>query len=65
MIDPIEKFKITKGNYEEFLDNDEMFEYAYEFYLLNGEMPYGTAKARDGDPYEWVFSRIESELYGI
>jgi hypothetical protein len=25
-------------------------------------MPYGTAKARDGDPYEWISNRLEQEL---
>jgi hypothetical protein len=25
-------------------------------------MPYGTQKARDGDPYEWVADRFASEL---
>ena len=23
------------------------------------EMPYGTAKARTGDPHEWIFNRLE------
>ena len=27
-------------------------------------MPYGTAKARDGDPYEWVAQNLESHLRG-
>jgi len=25
-------------------------------------MPYGTATARDGDPYEWVIARLERDL---
>lgn len=28
------------------------------------DMPYGTAKARDGDPYEWIFVRLTEELEG-
>jgi len=35
----------------------------YEHFLNNGEMPYGVAKARDGDPYEWVGDRVE-HLFG-
>jgi hypothetical protein len=37
---------------------DEDFDYFFEYYLNSGEMPYGVAKARDGDPYEWVAERI-------
>ena len=32
----------------------------FEYYAL--EMPYGTAKARNGDPYEWIRRRLEDEL---
>lgn len=28
----------------------------YEQYMV--EMPYGTAKARDGDPDQWMFDRL-------
>jgi len=34
----------------------------YSFYMDSGEMPYGTAKARDGDPQEWIFNRLTAEL---
>lgn len=30
-------------------------------YMMEGDMPYGTMKARDGDPYEWTYARIERE----
>lgn len=30
-------------------------------YMMDGEMPYGTMKARDGDPYEWTYERIEHD----
>jgi len=39
----------------------EIFDLLYEYYLP--EMPYGIAKARTGDPYEWIYGRIEFE-YG-
>ena len=38
--------------------SDDAFERCYEFYL--SEMPYGTAKARDGDPLEWVHDKLAS-----
>jgi hypothetical protein len=37
------------------------FEKLYEYFTFEtGEMPYGTAKARDGDPELWIFKRLES-----
>ncbi len=38
--------------------SDELFTFLFGFYTDNGEMPYGVAKARTGDPYEWVFNRV-------
>lgn len=32
----------------------------YEYYAT--EMPYGVAKARDGDPYEWLEQAVYNEL---
>ena len=29
------------------------------FHFDTGEMPYGTAKARDGDPYEWIATKLD------
>lgn len=48
--------------------NDDQFKHGswdlmYEYFLNSGEMPYGVAKARDGDPYEWVGDRVE-RLFG-
>ena len=35
---------------------DKLFEY---FAFETGEMPYGTAKARDGDPDAWILDTLE------
>lgn len=32
----------------------------YEIYMH--QMPYGTAKARDGCPYEWIMERMEADV---
>lgn len=32
------------------------------FDLWMDEMPYGTAKARSGDPYEWITQRLDQEV---
>mgnify|MGYP003418425160 CR=1 FL=1 len=42
--------------------DDHLYDALYDHYCNNGEMPYGTMKARDGDPYEWVSNRLDMEL---
>jgi hypothetical protein len=39
---------------------DELYSALYDYYM--DEMPYGVAKARTGDPYEWIMNKLESEL---
>lgn len=34
----------------------------FNYYSNNGEMPYGVAKARDGDPFIWITKKLESDL---
>ena len=50
-------------------DEDELIEFFMEYWMDNGEMPYGTQKARDGDPYNWTADQMEkvgkSELIDI
>ena len=55
---PHESMKIDAGGE---LD-DRLYDALYDHYLNNGEMPYGVAKARDGDPYEWVSDKITTDL---
>jgi len=43
------------------LDND-LYDALFDYYLSLGEMPYGIAKARTGDPMDWVAKRLEQEL---
>ena len=45
------------------LDDGELYEALYEHWLH--EMPYGTAKARTGDPGAWIAERLEQELKQI
>ncbi len=37
---------------------DKLFEH---FAFDTGEMPYGVAKARTGDPDEWILDKMEEE----
>jgi len=57
-----QQIKMWVNNQIEDLD-DDLFEKLFQHYLENGEMPYGTAKARTGDPYQWMFDRMDQE-YG-
>jgi hypothetical protein len=40
--------------------NDDLYHALYDYYF--DDMPYGTKKARDGDPYEWVSQRFADDL---
>lgn len=57
-----DRIAVTKGDMEvgEFVDKhfDQLFA------LHMHEMPYGTAKARTGDPHFWLDRYYEKELLG-
>ena len=42
--------------------SDHLYDALFDYYSDKGEMPYGTAKARDGDPYQWIGDRLERAL---
>ena len=42
---------------------EDLYEKLFWHYVNNGEMPYGVAKARTGDPDQWLFDRLDQE-YG-
>ena len=37
---------------------EPVYDSLYDYYVDSGEMPYGTMKARDGDPCEWIIYRV-------
>ena len=57
------KFEVKQFEQGGELDQD-LYEALFDYYCDSGEMPYGTAKARTGDPYEWVAQNLESHLSG-
>lgn len=61
----LNRFKAEVRNFEQGgdLDND-LYDALFDYYCDAGEMPYGVAKARTGDPYEWVANNLESHLNG-
>jgi hypothetical protein len=57
------RFKHEVKQFEHGQDLDEdLYHALYDYYCDHGEMPYGTAKARTGDPHEWVTLRLDQEL---
>jgi hypothetical protein len=40
--------------------DDDLYGALYDYYF--DEMPYGTKKARTGDPYEWISNRLDQDL---
>ena len=55
------KFEVKQFETGGELDND-LYEALYDYYSDHGEIPYGVAKARTGDPYEWVSDKLHQEL---
>jgi hypothetical protein len=55
-----------KHEVKSFMNGEELstdlYHALYDYYVDHGEMPYGTAKARDGDPYEWVTHRFDRDV---
>jgi hypothetical protein len=57
------RFKHEVKNFEVNGDlDDDLYHALYDYYSDNGEMPYGTMKARTGDPYNWISDRLADEL---
>jgi hypothetical protein len=57
------KHEVKKFEQNGELDND-LYEALFDYYSDAGEIPYGIAKARDGDPMEWVAQNLQSHLNG-
>lgn len=61
----LNRFKYEVRHFEQGGDLDEkLYDALFDYYNDAGEMPYGVAKARDGDPYTWVAQNLESHLRG-
>ena len=53
------KLKTGKHDLDDF---PKLYDSLYSYYTNNGEMPYGTAKARDGDPNQWIYDQLEKYM---
>jgi len=59
----VTRFKHETKNFLNGADLDEdLYNALYDYYIDNGEMPYGVAKAREGDPFHWVSDHFADEL---
>ena len=58
-----ETFESVMRGESSLYDHDEFYDDLYEYYVSSGEMPYGIAKARGGDPDQWIQEELDRE-YG-
>ena len=42
---------------------NDLYQDLFDYFADSGEMPYGTMKARDGDPDQWIQNELESMGY--
>lgn len=54
-----EQHRLIAFGHQELEEFPGLYESLYEYFLP--EMPYGIAKARDGDPYDWIYERLVEE----
>ena len=52
----LDKHNITSVDDIEY--GSKAYEELFGYYMDSGEMPYGTMKARDGDPDQWIADRV-------
>ena len=50
-------------NGADLFDYQDLYEALYKYFVYGGEMPYGVAKARTGDPVEWIMNQAEVWTY--
>ena len=59
----LNRFKHEVSQFEAGADLDsDLYDALYDYYSDKGEIPYGIAKGRTGDPFEWVTDRLDQEL---
>jgi hypothetical protein len=59
----LNRFKHEVKQFEQGNDLDsDLYEALFDYYSDAGEMPYGVAKARTGDPFSWVSDKLADHL---
>lgn len=59
----LERLKGYVAGNGELYDDEVLFDKLYSYYVNSGEMPYGVAKARTGDPDQWILDQVVGD-YG-
>ena len=59
----LEKTKLIVRNGEDICDCIYLFDKWYDYFVNTNSIPYDTAKARDGDPCQWIYEELE-KMYG-
>lgn len=59
----MKSYPISDSEVVEIVNDPDMmdadtFEVLFKHYSDNGEMPYGVAKCRTGDPDQWIHARL-------
>jgi len=49
-----------KGD-KDIMDNTKLWDKLFGYYLDSGDMPYGVAKARTGEPDIWILNALKKE----
>jgi len=59
----LDRFKHEVRNFEQGSELDsDLYDALFDYYSGTGEMPYGVAKARTGDPFNWVSDKLGQHL---
>ena len=63
-LSPEEQHQLRKvlDDRAELMDFDDLYEKLFDYFM--SEMPYGTAKARTGDPDQWIVNRLQGGVEG-
>ena len=57
LISDSDKKELAKGQL-----SDQLYEVLFEYYMDKALIPYEVAKARTGDPYEWILKKVTKDI---
>lgn len=61
----LECFPLSSSEIKNIIDEGDISEYQFDKLIsyFQEDIPYGTLKARDGDPYNWICEKL-TEMFG-
>lgn len=61
-----DRFKHEVRNFSQGSELDsDLYDALFDYYSSRGEMPYGVAKARTEDPFQWVTKKFDQDIGGL